>query len=45
MVNHIWQSIDAILEDISDWNNCLMLNYEFKDYRLSVFQKLQYSVC
>ena len=25
------------------WNYCLMLNYVFKDYHLSVFQKLQHS--
>ena len=25
-----------------DWNNCLMLKYQFKDYYLSVFQKLRH---
>ena len=26
-----------------DWNNCLMLIYQFKDYHLSVLQKFQHS--
>ena len=35
MVNHFWQSVDAIFEDVS-------VSGTNKDYRLSVFQKLQY---
>ena len=27
VVNHFWQSVDAILKDFCDWNNCLMLSY------------------
>ena len=47
MVNHFWQSVDVILEDVSvidvfcEWNTYLMLNYQLRDYHLSVFQKLR----
>ena len=43
MVNHFWESIDAILDDVvSDWTKCLMKkNYQFKDYHLSVFQNIR----
>ena len=41
--NHLWQSVDAILKDVSkrSWNYCLLVNYIFPDYYLSVFQKLR----
>ena len=38
-VDHSWQSVDAILEDVPVIDTFLMLNYQFKDYNLSVFQK------
>ena len=41
MVNDVWQSVDAILEDVSVTDTCWMLKYWFKDYHISVFQKLR----
>ena len=37
--DHFWQSVEVILEDVPVIEtNFLMLNYQFKDYNLSVFQ-------
>ena len=44
MVNHFWQNVDAILEDVSETETIfLMLKHLFKDYHISVFQKLRHS--
>ena len=42
MVNHFWQSVDTILKDVSVTETIVwMQNYLYKDYYLSVFQKLR----
>ena len=39
---HFWQSVDAVLEDVSVAETIfLTLNYEIEDYHLSVFQNLR----
>ena len=43
MVNHFWQSVDAILKDVSVTEIIVGVKLLINDYHLSVFQKVRLS--